>query len=242
MSDFKDIVKKFFSLSLLALTLVILFMIPGSTVLRPEDKNSFHSFALETGVGHSPDGVLSNWELSGWVGGDYHKLLLKTKGKNLNGELQKTESRLGYGHNIADDWDIQIGMRHDSVPPEAQNYAVLGLKTVGPYSIEIEAYLFATHKEQVSSRIEATIEFSLTQMLMIESHIEFDMFLQDIPEQDIDAGLASTEISFMLIYELIHEFTPYLELSYEKEHDHDHSDNDEKDYHYRISIGAHFLF
>lgn len=57
-----------------------------------------------------------NWDVSGWVGGDYQKLWIKTEGDvNLDDGNGEAELQLLYSKFIASYWDFQVGLRYDQL-------------------------------------------------------------------------------------------------------------------------------
>jgi uncharacterized protein involved in copper resistance len=53
----------------------------------------FHAFTVEADVGEARDGSSKGFDLSGWVGGDYNRLWLKSEKKNYGNYEQKFEAR-----------------------------------------------------------------------------------------------------------------------------------------------------
>jgi copper resistance protein B len=56
----------------------------------------------------------------------------------------------------------------------------------------------------------------LTQKLILQPRVEFDLSLQDVPEIGIGSGLSTGEIGARLRYQFRPEFAPYLGLEYER--------------------------
>ena len=207
-------------------------------------KGIFHSFIIEADIGYTPGGVFTQWDLDGWLGGDYHRLWLKSEGELVNEKVEEFELWAMYGYNLATYWDIQIGLRYDPYP-QSLGYAVLGIETLAPYSIETEAYLFVSHEGHVSLRARAETEFLFTQRLVVEPYLEFNIFFQDAPKERAGAGLASAEIGLQIRYEIIREFAPYLDFRYEQKSGRTYSiakNDGEAGYDYSISLGSRFLF
>ena len=57
------------------------------------------------------------WDFTGWLGGDYNRLWIKTEGdQNLNrGNGVQGDFQLLYGRLIAPFWDLQAGVRYNGI-------------------------------------------------------------------------------------------------------------------------------
>ena len=97
----------------------------------------FHAFTLETDYGAGEHGSVTSWDLDGWIGGDYHKLAVKSEGEITESETEAAEFWGMYSRNIATFWDAQFGLRHDT-QPESTSYAVLGVEGLAPQFFETE--------------------------------------------------------------------------------------------------------
>jgi copper resistance protein B len=64
--------------------------------------------------------------------------------------------------------------------------------------------------------LEAEYDLRLTQKLILQPRVEFDLALQDVPEIGVGSGLSSGEIGARLRYEIRPEFAPYVGIEYER--------------------------
>ena len=55
----------------------------------------------------------------------------------------------------------------------------------------------------------------ITQRLILQPKVEFDLSAQDIPELGIGSGLTSAEFGLRLRYEIVREFAPYIGVVHE---------------------------
>lgn len=175
----------------------------------------FHAFILETEIGKGNGGTVGAWEFDGWIGGDYNKLWLKAEGEKSDGETEQLEFWALYSRNVADFWDLQAGFRQDT-QPQSTSYAVFGLAGLAPYFFETEAHLFVSDEGDVSARLRQENEFLITQRLILEPYLEANLFAQDVPEQDIGAGIADAELGLQTRYEITRKFAPYVDIHYER--------------------------
>lgn len=168
---------------------------------------------LEAGFGDGPD--TKRWDAQGWVGGDYHRLWLKTEGEGeLNRAAESAEVQVLYSRTIRAFWDLQAGLRHDWRPNPARSFATLGIQGLAPYWLEADAALFLSEDGDVSARLELEYELLLTQRLILQPRLEFDAAADAVPEYGVGDGLGSTEAGLRLRYEIRREFAPYIGISW----------------------------
>ena len=175
----------------------------------------WHMFTLEADYGGSQHGPVASWDLNGWVGTDENKLWLKSEGKNSDGILEQAELWAMYSRSIHDFWDVQAGIRHD-FQPVSTSYLVFGIEGLAPYFIETEAYLFISEEGNISARLRREHDLLITQRLILQPYIEANLFAQDVPEQNVGAGLADAEIGLQTRYEITRKFAPYVDVKYER--------------------------
>ncbi len=205
--------------SCLALPLVHPALAEDMGAMSPEEMKQehgggiFHMFRLETDAGTSKSGGIASWDLKGWVGTDEDKLYLKTEGEHMDGKLETAETWALYSRNIATFWDAQAGVRYDFKPHSA-TYLTLGFTGLAPYNFETEAHLFISDKGHVSARLREENDFLLTQKLILQPYGEFNLYLQDAPENDAGAGIGEGKIGLQTRYEFTREFAPYVDVHY----------------------------
>ena len=56
----------------------------------------------------------------------------------------------------------------------------------------------------------------ITQKLITQPYFEVNFSAQDVPEQEIGAGLTSGEFGIQTRYEITRKFSPYIDLRYER--------------------------
>lgn len=176
---------------------------------------TFHMFRLETDYGASQDGAVAGWDLDGWIGTDENKLWLKSEGEHMDGTLESAEFWALYSRNVSTFWDAQAGIRYD-VQPESTAYAVIGVNGLAPYFFETEAHLFISDEGDISARLRQENDFLLTQKLIVQPYAEVNLFAQDVPEQDVGAGISDAQIGLQTRYEFTRKFAPYVDIRYER--------------------------
>lgn len=167
---------------------------------------------FESGFGDGPD--TKRWDAQGWIGGDYHRLWLKTEGEGeLNRTAESAEIQILYGQAIRPFWNLQAGLRHDWRPNPARSFAALGMQGLAPYWLEVDAALFLSEDGDVSARLELEYELLLTQRLILQPRLQLNA-AEAVPEYGIGAGLGSTEAGLRLRYEIRRELAPYIGVSW----------------------------
>lgn len=176
---------------------------------------TFHMFRLETDYGGGSNGAVGSWDFDGWIGGDENKLWIKSEGERADNEWEQAEIWAMYSRNIGTFWDAQAGIRYDFTP-RGTAYLVAGFEGLAPYFFETEAHLFVSDEGDISARLREENDFLLTQKLVLQPYAEINLFAQDVPEQDIGAGLSQGEIGLQTRYEFTRKFAPYLDVKYER--------------------------
>ena len=170
---------------------------------------------LEARIRKGRDGYLVEGEA--WYGGDINKLWLKTE---IEGEFGRSpehaEVQALWSRAINPWWNLQAGVRYDFRPDPERAHLMLGIEGLAPYWFEIDAAAFISHKGDVTARFEAEYDQRLTQKLILQPRIEFDLAAQDVPELGVGSGLSTAEAELRIRYEIVPEFAPYIGIAYER--------------------------
>lgn len=173
----------------------------------------FHMFRLETDTGVNRGDNVSSWDLDGWIGTDENKLWIKSEGELGNGKLEDAEVWALYSRNIATFWDAQAGIRYD-FEPRGTAYFVAGFTGLAQYNFETEAHLFVSEHGDVTARLREENDFFITQKLILQPYAEVNLSAQDVPEQDIGAGISDGKLGLQTRYEFTKKFAPYIDIHY----------------------------
>jgi copper resistance protein B len=170
---------------------------------------------LELRIRDGRDGY--GWDAQAWVGGDLNKLWLKTEGEGAFGEApERAEVQVLWSRAIDPWFDLQLGIRHDFRPDPERTHLAIGVQGLAPYWFEVDAAAFLSDNGDVTARVEAEYDQRITQKLILQPRIEFDLAAQDVPELGIGSGLSTAEAGIRLRYELVPEFAPYVGIEYER--------------------------
>ncbi|MFB9047201.1 copper resistance protein B [Sphingobium indicum] len=170
---------------------------------------------LEAVISKGKDGYA--WDAQGWYGGDIDRLWIKTEGESSFDESPThAEAQALWNHALEPWWNFQTGIRQDFGTGPNRTYAVVGVQGLAPYWFEMGGALFLSNRGDVTARIEAEYDQRLTQKLILQPAIEFNLAAQDVPELGIGSGLSTAELELRLRYQFVPEFAPYVGVQYER--------------------------
>jgi copper resistance protein B len=171
-----------------------------------------HYFVLfdqfEAQVGDGPGGF--SWDTKGWVGRDRTRLWFRTEGERAGGRFDQAQTNLLYGRAISRWWDVTAGVRLDTLPDTPRTALAVGVQGLAPYWFEVEASAYVERSGRAHVRVETQYELLLTNRLVLQPLVEFEIYARADPERRIDAGLSTGELGVRLRYEFRREFAPYL--------------------------------
>lgn len=157
------------------------------------------------------------WDGEGWFGSDLDRLVVKTEGEGSFGEaVEAAEVQALYSRAIGPYFNLQAGVRYDVRPDPSRVYATVGFEGLAPYWFEVEGALFVSNKGDVLARLEGYYDQRLTQRLILQPRVEFNLAAQDVPENGIGSGLSDAELGLRLRYEIVREIAPYIGVSHDR--------------------------
>lgn len=156
------------------------------------------------------------WDGEGWFGGDINRLTVKTEGEGTFREgVDSAEVQALYSRAVGPYFNLQAGVRHDFKPTPTRTYATIGFEGLAPYMFEVEGAAFISPQGDVLGRLEGYYDQRITQRLIFQPRVEFNLAAQNMPAQRIGAGLTDAEFGLRLRYEITRRFAPYVGVSYE---------------------------
>lgn len=165
---------------------------------------------------NADDGSALVWDLSGWIGGDIDRLVLRSEGERLNGKTQEAEVQALWGHAISPWWDVVSGVRQDFKPGAPQTWAAFGVQGTPLSSLELQATAFLGEAGQTTARLEADYDLLLTNQLILQPNAEINAYGKNDPQRGNGSGLSTSEFGLRLRYELRPEFAPYIGVSWNR--------------------------
>ena len=162
---------------------------------------------FEGQLGDGPDGF--SWDTKGWVGTDRNRLWFRSEG-DRSGRLDQAQTNLLYGRAISRWWDVIAGVRLDTLPDTPRTAVAFGVQGLAPYWFEVEASAYVETSGRTHVRVETEYDLLLTNRLVLQPLVEFEVYGRPDPARRIGAGLSTGELGLRLRYEFRREFAPYI--------------------------------
>lgn len=157
------------------------------------------------------------WDAQGWYGGDYNKIWLKSEGEGTFGAApEQAEVQALYARALDPWFSLQAGVRQDFGEGPDRTHLVLGIEGLAPYWFEAGASLFLSNKGELTARAETEYDLRITNRLILQPAVEFNLSAQDVPALRLGSGLSSAEVGLRVRYQFAPEFAPYLGVEYER--------------------------
>lgn len=184
--------------------------------MSPDDPLLFMLKADKLEVRDADEGTVTAWKGHVWAGKDLNKLWIKTEGELLDGDTESAEFQLLYSRAVDPNWDLQLGLRHDSDPGPSHDWFALGFYGVAPYFIEVDSAMFVDDDGLVNLRVDVEYELMLSQKWVLAPEVEFNWFSKDDDDRDTGSGFADIEAGIRLRYEITRQFAPYIGIHHEQ--------------------------
>ncbi len=199
-----------------------MFALPGTATAQVMDDHIYSMFLVDQLEVRPVDGQQPiGWQASGWIGGDFTRFWIKSEGEiATEGRGGRAEAQALYSRLIAPFWEFQVGVRVDArrgaSSDRARVQAVVGLEGLAPYWFEIEPALFVSTTGDISARVEASHDMFLTQRLLLQPRIDFNVAVQEVPEYGVGSGVNNLGLGLRLRYEIRREVAPYIGVRWEQ--------------------------
>jgi copper resistance protein B len=165
---------------------------------------------------HEDSRLAFGWQAEGWVGTDMTRLWLRTEGHRSGGQSRDATLELLAGRSVSRWWDVVAGIRHDFGMPVKRDYAALGIRGLAPYWFEIAATAYLGERTQSAARLEMEHDLLITNRLVLQSHLQVDLFGKDDAVNSLAAGFATMEAGLRMRYEFTRRFAPYAGIGFER--------------------------
>jgi len=156
------------------------------------------------------------WEGSASIGGDVHRLWLRSEGEREGGRTASSDLEVLYGRGITPWWDVVVGVKHDFRPAESQTWAAIGLQGMSPYFFEASATAYVGESGRLAASVEVEYEMLLTNRLVLQPMLELGFNGEDDPLRHVGSGLSKAEAGLRLRYEVTRKFAPYVGVAHER--------------------------
>lgn len=169
---------------------------------------------LEWQVIHGKSG--SRWDSRSWIGGDVHRLWLRTEGDAVDGIVDVAEAQVLYGKSITRWWDLVAGVRFDARPTPSHTWFAVGVQGLAPQFLDVQATVYVGQGGHTAARVEVEHDMHVTQKLVLQPLTELSLSGRDDPDRGIGAGLSTAEVGFRFRYEFKKELAPYAGVVWHK--------------------------
>lgn len=156
------------------------------------------------------DNTSTSYDLQGWYGRDYDRLVLKAEGDIDNSRLEDASTELLWGHAVATFWDTQAGMRYDSGDGPNRTWLAFGVQGLAPYWFEVDATAYLGEGGRTAMNLEVEYELLLTQKLILQPRFDMNAYGESDAGRGLGSGLSNLSAGLRLRYEIRREFAPYL--------------------------------
>ena len=156
------------------------------------------------------------WEGSASVGGDIHRLWLRSSGERSAGTTTRSSAELRVSRAVASWWDLVAGVRHDFRPAASRTRAVIGVQGIAPYQFEVSALAYFGDGGGLTAKLEAEYDMRFSNRLVLQPLLELELHSQDDPARGTGSGLSKAEAGLRLRYEFSRRFAPYVGLVHER--------------------------
>lgn len=159
---------------------------------------------------------LAVWDMMAWYGGDYHRVVFKSEGENIQDDGAPTHlesAELLYSYLVSPFWSFQagVGTRGElSSDSSMENYAVISMMGLAPYWFEMDNSLMINEEGDIQFVSETEYEWQLTQVSYLQPRIELTANLTDSEEYQRQSGFSNIRIGLRYRHELSREFAPYV--------------------------------
>ena len=151
-----------------------------------------------------------SWDTKGWVGQDRNRFWFRTEGDRVDGRTEQAQVNLLYGRAVARWWEVTAGVRLDTLPDTPRTALALGVQGLAPYWFEVEASAYIEPSGRTHVRIETEYDLLITNRLVLQPLVEFEVYGRADRERLIETGLSTGELGLRLRYEFRREFAPYI--------------------------------
>lgn len=187
------------------------FALPGERQLRLEDEAYSYSVLVDRLEAQRSDGATTGvYDLQGWFGRDYDRLVLKAEGDVARGRVQESGTELLWGHAIASYWNTQLGVRHETGEGPSRNWLAFGVQGLAPYWFDVDVTGYLGSGGRTALGLAAEYELLLTQRLVLQPRIEATLYGKADPARGLGSGLSDLNAGLRLRYEFSRQFAPYI--------------------------------
>ncbi len=179
--------------------------------MRMADEHTFGSLLVDRlEYVESRNNNATAYEIQGWWGRDYDRLVLKAEGEIEGGRLHEAHTELLWGHAIAAYWNTQLGVRHDHGEAPDRTWLAFGIEGLAPYRFKVDITAYVGEQGRSALRLGAEYELLFTQRLILQPRVEANLYGKRDEARDQGSGLSDVTAGLRLRYEIHRQFSPYI--------------------------------
>lgn len=164
--------------------------------------------------GRFGNGSSFRWSGEGWVGTDENRLLLRSEGRVSDGQVDDGIQELLYSRAVSTYFNAQVGARYDLDSLPGRGWGAIGVEGLAPQFFRVAATGYVSGGGHLAAKLEGSIDFLITQRLILQPQIELNFYTRDDPVRHVGAGLSELDAGLRLRYEITRQFAPYIGLTY----------------------------
>lgn len=169
-----------------------------------------HSFWLADRLEVADGGGNGAWEGMAWIGGDTHRVWLRSEGEVGKRRVEDGRLEVLYGRSISPWWDVVGGVREDFGRGPSRTSAAFGVQGLAPYKFEAAATAYVGSSGRTSAILEGDYDTLFTNKLIMQWRSEARLYGRSDPQRGVGSGLSTVEVGARLRYEINKQFAPYV--------------------------------
>ena len=190
------------------------YALPGPRQLKLADEHRFWSL-LGDRLEYDADNDVTTFDLQGWYGTTYDRLVIKLEGDAVDGRLAESQTDLLWGHALTAYFDTQLGVRLDQYDEgTGREWLAFGIQGLAPYWFELDLTAYLGEGGRTALSLEAEYELLLTQRLILQPRAGLTAYGKDDAVNGLGSGLSDVALGLRLRYEFSRQFAPYVGIEW----------------------------
>lgn len=190
------------------------YALPGPRQLKLADEHRFWSL-LGNRLEYDADNDVTTFDLQGWYGTTYDRLVIKLEGDAVDGRLAESQTDLLWGRALNAYFDTQLGVRLDQYDEgTGREWLAFGIQGLAPYWFELDLTAYLGEGGRTALSLEAEYELLLTQRLILQPRAELTAYGKDDAVNGLGSGLSDVALGLRLRYEFSRQFAPYVGIEW----------------------------
>ncbi|SFG53691.1 copper resistance protein B [Neptunomonas qingdaonensis] len=186
------------------------YALAGPRLLKLADEHKFWAIQGNR-VEYDADSENGVFEIQGWYGSTYERLVIKFDGDVANGRLQESQTGVVWSHAYSTFFDTQWGVRLDHYDAGTdRQWISVGFQGLAPYWFELEMTAYLGESGRTAISLAAEYELLLSQRLVLHPSAELSLYGKNDVENRLGEGLSDASLGLRLRYEITRQFAPYV--------------------------------